>query len=217
MKKKILFNLLCFVGVCSACFGQSKDFISVYHACQKAQSSMSDNKGSKNDIQDALRLLKEAEWSSLILQDDDVKGEADMKGHMVFSPSFFAELNKGDRVYKKAREYAKEMVVSKRGGKVYLCTKCLGAGKKVTYKMNHTAKSLRVAAVPEVNGLINLSVVIQDSKGKKSMPYKITSQEFQGASCRLLDPIQMPSGRCVVYITIENKFHEPKSVDIIVE
>lgn len=206
--------IMCFytLGIC-----QSKEFLSVYQACLKAQSSMSDNEGSKSEIMDALELIKEADWASLILQDDDIRGEADMKGHMVFSTNFFAELSKGDKVYKKAREYAKEMVTSKRGGYVYLCTKCVGGGKKVTYKMNHVAKYLRVAAVPEVNGLINLSVVIQDAKGKKSMPYKITSNEFQGASCRLLDTIKMPSGRCVVYITIENKFPKSKSVAIIVE
>lgn len=215
--KRFAFILLLFMGMCTVSFGQSKGFMSVYYACLKAQSSMSDNEGSKNEIQDALRLIKQVDWSSLILQDDDVKGEADMKGHMVFSTPFFAELCKGDKVYKRAREYAKEMVASKRGGKVYLCTKCVGAGKKVTYKMNHVAQSLCVAAVPEVNGLINLSVVIQDSKGKKSVPYKITSEEFQGASCRLLETIKMPSGRCVVYITVENKFTEPKSVAIIVE
>ncbi len=215
--KRVAFVLLLFMGVCTVSFGQSKEFISVYHACRKAQSLMSDNEGSKDEIQDALKLIKQVDWSSLILQDDDVKGEADMKGHMVFSTPFFAELCKGDKVYKKAREYAKELVVSKRGGKVFLCTKCVGAGKKVTYKMNHAAKSLCVAAVPEVNGLINLAVVIQDSKGKKSMPYKITSDEFQGASCRLLEAVKMPTGRCVVYITIENKFTEPKSVAIIVE
>ena len=215
--KRIVLELLLYICVCMVSFGQSKDFMSVYRACQKAQSSMSDNEGSKVEIQDALKLIKQSDWSSLILQDDDDKGEADMKGHMVFSTSFFAELSKGDKVYKKAREYAKEMVASKRGGKVYLCTKCVGAGKKVTYKMNHAAKTLRIAAVSEVNGLINLTVVVQDANGKKSQPYKVTSDEFQGASSRLLDAIKMPSGRCVVYITIENKFPKPKSVAIILE
>lgn len=215
--RRYAFGLLLSMSVCTISFGQSKDFMSVYHACQKAQLSMSDNEGSKDEIREALKLIKEANWASLVLQDDDVKGETDMKGHMVFSTPFFAELCKGDKVYKKARKYAKELVASKRGGKVYLCTKCIGAGKKVTYKMNHVAKSLRVATVSEVNGLFNLSVVLEDCKGIKSMPYKITSEEFQGASCRLLDAIKMPSGRCVVYITIENKFTEPKSVAIIVE
>lgn len=105
--KRVSFILLVFMGVYTVSLGQSKEFISVYHACRKAQSSMSDNEGSKDEIQDALKLIKQVDWSSLILQDDDVKGEADMKGHMVFSTPFFAELCKGDKVYKKAREYAK--------------------------------------------------------------------------------------------------------------
>ena len=110
--KRIVLELLLYICVCMVSFGQSKDFMSVYRACQKAQSSMSDNEGSKVEIQDALKLIKQSDWSSLILQDDDVKGEADMKGHMVFSTSFFAALSKGDKVYKKAREYAKEMVAA---------------------------------------------------------------------------------------------------------
>ena len=136
---------------------------------------------------------------------------------MIFTTSFFNEMSKGNNVFKKAKEYAKEQAADARGGNVYLGTKCVGAGKKVTYKMNHMAKTLRVGAVAEVNGLINLSVIVKDARGHVSKSYKVTSDEYHGAPSRLLDEIKMPSGKCVVYITIENKYREPKSVAIIVE
>lgn len=216
IKQTIVTLLMCASSFTAAC-AQSQDFMKVYRACQKAQSSMSDNEGSKNEIKEALKLITDAKWSMLIMQNDDVKGEANLKGHMVFTTSFFNEMSKGNNVFKKAKEYAKELAADARGGNVYLGTKCIGAGKKVTYKMNHMAKTLRVGAVAEVNGLINLSVVIKDAKGHISKPYKITSSEYHGAPSRLLDEIKMPNGKCVVYITIENKFKEPKSVAIIVE
>ncbi len=178
---------------------------------------MNGNKGSKTEIREALKLITDAKWSMLIMQNEDVSGEANIKRHMVFTTSFFNEMTKGNKVFKKAKEYAKEQTADARGGNVYLGTKCVGAGKKVTYKMNHMAKTLRVGAVAEVNGLINLSVVIKDDRGHASKPYKVTSDEYHGAPSRLLDEIKMPSGKSVVYITIENKFKEPKSVAIIVE
>lgn len=178
---------------------------------------MSDDEGSKTEIREAMKLITDAKWSMLIMQNEDVKGEANIKKHMVFTSSFFNEMSKGNNVFKKAKEYAKEQAADARGGNVYLGTKCVGAGKKVTYKMNHMAKTLRVGAVAEVNGLINLSVVVKDARGYVSKPYKVTSDEYHGAPSRLLDEIKMPSGKCVVYITIENKYREPKSVAIIVE
>lgn len=217
MIKRTITTLLLYVSFHTTAFCQSVDFMKVYKACQKAQSSMSDDEGSKTEIREALRLITDAKWSMLIMQNEDVKGEANIKKHMVFTSSFFNEMSKGNNVFKKAKEYVREQAADARGGNVYLGTKCVGAGKKVTYKMNHMAKTLRVGAVAEVNGLINLSVVVKDARGHVSKPYKVTSDEFHGAPSRLLDEIKMPSGKCVVYITIENKYREPKSVAIIVE
>ena len=217
MIKRTITTLLLYVSFHTTAFCQSVDFMKVYKACQKAQSSMSDDEGSKTEIREALRLITDAKWSMLIMQNEDVKGEANIKKHMVFTSSFFNEMSKGNNVFKKAKEYAREQAADARGGNVYLGTKCVGAGKKVTYKMNHMAKTLRVGAVAEVNGLINLSVVVKDARGHVSKPYKVTSDEFHGAPSRLLDEIKMPSGKCVVYITIENKYRESKSVAIIVE
>lgn len=217
MIKRTITTLLLYVSFHTTAFCQSVDFMKVYKACQKAQSSMSDDEGSKTEIREALKLITDAKWSMLIMQNEDVKGEANIKKHMVFTSSFFNEICKGNNVFKKAKEYAREQAADARGGNVYLGTKCVGAGKKVTYKMNHMAKTLRVGAVAEVNGLINLYVVVKDARGHVSKPYKVTSDEFHGAPSRLLDEIKMPSGKCVVYITIENKYREPKSVAIIVE
>lgn len=217
MIKRTITTLLLYVSFHTTAFCQSVDFMKVYKACQKAQSSMSDDEGSKTEIREALRLITDAKWSMLIMQNEDVKGEANIKKHMVFTSSFFNEMSKGNNVFKKAKEYAKEQTADARGGNVYLGTKCVGAGKKVTYKMNHMAKTLRVGAVAEVNGLINLSVIVKDARGHVSKPYKVTSDEYHGAPSRLLDEIKMPRGKCVVYITIENKYREPKSVAIIVE
>lgn len=217
MIKRTITTLLLYISFYTTAFCQSVDFMKVYKACQKAQSSMSDDEGSKTEIREAMKLITDAKWSMLILQNEDVKGEANIKKHMVFTSSFFNEMSKGNNVFKKAKEYAKEQAADARGGNVYLGTKCVGAGKKVTYKMNHMAKTLRVGAVAEVNGLINLSVVVKDARGYVSKPYKVTSDEYHGAPSRLLDEIKMPSGKCVVYITIENKYREPKSVAIIVE
>lgn len=217
MIKQTIVTLLMCVSSFTAASAQSQDFMKVYKACMKAQSSMSDDEGSKSEIKESLKLITDAKWSMLIMQNEDVRGEANIKKHMVFTSSFFNEMSKGNKVFKKAKEYAKEQAADARGGNVYLGTKCVRAGKKVTYKMNHIGKTLRVGAVAEVNGLINLSVAIKDAKGHVSKPYKVTSDEYHGAPSRLLDEIKMPSGKCVVYITIENKYKEPRSVAIIVE
>lgn len=217
MRKRTIITLLLCACFHATAFCQSEDFMKVYRACQKAQSSMSDDEGSKSEIKEALKLITDAKWSMLIMQNDNVKGEAGIKKHMVFTTSFFNEMSKGNKVFKKAKEYAKEQAADARGGNVYLGTKCVKAGKKVTYKMNHIGKTLRVGAVAEVNGLINLSVVIKDAKGHVSKTYKVKSDEYHGAPSRLLDEIKMPTGKNVVYITIENKYKEPKSVAIIVE
>lgn len=107
MKNRIITTI---VGcmLCSAIFAQSNDFKQVYNACIKAQSSMSGGEGSKSEINEAVELLAKAKWSTLILQGVSAKGEADMKGHMVFTPAFLAECAKGRTVFKKAKEYADE-------------------------------------------------------------------------------------------------------------
>lgn len=220
MLKRVYIILPVLVLCALSAFSQSNDFKKVYGACLKAQSSMSDNEGSKSEIREALRMLTDADWSTLILQNEDVEDEASsMKGHMVFSASFFKEMSLGNNVFRKASEYAKEQTSAVRGSGVSLCTKCVKGNGKVTYKMNHRGRFLRVGAVAEVNGLINLSVVVKDSRDRLSPSYKVTSNEYQGARSRLLDEIRMPEdgGKCVVYITIENRTPSDRSVAIIVE
>lgn len=214
MKRITHFILLC--SVCVGAFGQSKEFENVFRACTLAQSSMSDGIGSQSEIKEACNLLTSTDWSPLILQQDSKNAEASMKNHMVFSPEFLKDVADNRKVYKKAKQYAEEQNSQQRGGNVQLCTKCIKAKQKMTYYIRGNGKLINIAAVAEVNGLINLSVIVKDSKGKET-PYKINSDEYKGASTRRLPTISLPKGYSYVYITIENKTDKNKSVAIIVE
>lgn len=214
MKRIIHLILLC--SICVDAFGQSKEFENVFRACTLAQSSMSDGIGSQLEIKEACSLLTSTDWSPLILQKNSKNAEATMKNHMVFSPEFFKDVADNRKVYKKAKQYAEEQMAQQRGGNVQLCTKCIKAKQKMTYYIRGNGNSINIAAVAEVNGLINLSVIVKDSKGKET-PYKINSDEYKGASTRRLPTINLPKGYSYVYITIENKSDKDKSVAIIVE
>lgn len=214
MKRILHLILLC--GICVGAFGQSKEFENVFRACTLAQSSMSDGIGSQSEIKEACSLLTSTEWSPLILQQDSKNAEATMKNHMVFSPEFLKDVADNRKVYKKAKQYAEEQMAQQRGGSVQLCTKCIKAKQKMTYYIRGNGKPINIAAVTEVNGLINLGVVVRDSKGRET-PYKINSDEYKGAPTRRLPTINLPKGYSYVYITIENKSDKDKSVAIIVE
>ena len=198
-------------------YAQSEDFNNVYEACKLAQTSMSYGAGSQNEIEEAASLLTTLGWAPLILQGVDIKHEVSMKNHLVFSPEFLNDVAQELSVYKRAKKYAKEQFSSQRGGDVKLCTKCIRGEGKVVYALRHRGGSFNIAAVAEVNGLINLSVIIKDEKGNESKSYKINSEEFKGASFRKLERIPIPKGNSKVYINIENKCKEDKSVAIIVE
>ena len=214
MKRILHLILLC--SICVGAFGQSKEFENVFRACTLAQSSMSDGVGSQSEIKEACSLLTSTDWSPLILQQDSKNAEAAMKNHMVFSPEFLKDVAENRKVYKKAKQYAEEQMAQQRGGSVQLCTKCIKAKQKMTYYIRGNGKPINIAAVTEVNGLINLSVIVKDGKGKET-PYKINSDEYKGASTRRLPTINLPKGYSYVYITIENKSDKDKSVAIIVE
>lgn len=214
MKRVLHLILLC--SICVGAMGQSKEFENVFRACTLAQSSMSDGVGSQSEIKEACDLLTSTDWSPLILQKNSKNAEATMKNHMVFSPEFFKDVADNRKVYKKAKKYAEEQNAQQRGGNVLLCTKCIKAKQKMTYYIRGNGKPINIAAVAEVNGLINLSVIVKDSKGKET-PYKINSDEYKGASTRRLPTINLPKGYSYVYITIENKSDKDKSVAIIVE
>lgn len=215
MKHLILIVICSVFSIIS--YAQSDDFNKVYEACKLAQTSMSFGVGSQNEIEEAANLLTTLGWAPLILQEVDIKHEVSIKNHLVFSPEFLSDVAKERSVYKRAKKYAEEQVSSQRGGDVKLCTKCIREDGKVVYALRHRGGSFNIAAVAEVNGLINLSVVVKDEKGNESKPYKINSDEFKGANFRKLEQIPIPKGNSKVYITIENKSHEDKSVAIIVE
>jgi len=214
MKRVLHLILLC--SICVGAMGQSKEFENVFRACTLAQSSMSDGVGSQSEIKEACDLLTSTGWSPLILQQDSKNAEAAMKNHMVFSPEFLKDVADNRQVYKKAKKYAEEQNSLQRGGNVQLCTKCIKAKQKMTYYFRANGKPINIAAVAEVNGLINLSAIVKDGKGKET-PYKINSDEYKGASTRRLPTISLPKGFLYVYITIENKTDKDKSVAIIVE
>lgn len=214
MRKLFFISILLFSMMS---YAQSKAFNDVFEACKLAQSSMSYMEGSKTEIKNARELLTGTSWSPLILQPFDVKYETSIKNHMVFSPEFLTDvINDSAGVYRRAKEYAKELNASQRGGSVKLCTKCIKAGKEVKYAIRHSGGKFNIATVAEVNGLINLTIEVKDAKGN-SKKYKITSEEFKGAPYRKMENIPMPEGNSVVYITIENKFKKDRSVAIIIE
>ena len=214
MKRILQLILLC--SICVGAFGQSKEFENVFRSCKLTQSSMSDGVGSQSELKEACSLLTSTDWSPLILQQDSKNAEAAMKNHMVFSPEFLKDVADNRKVYKKAKKYAEEQNAQQRGGNVQLCTKCIKAKQKMTYYIRGNGKPINIAAVAEVNGLINLSVTVKDGKGQET-PYKINSDEYKGASTRRLPTINLPKGYSYVYITIENKSDKDKSVAIIVE
>ena len=215
--RRTIITLFVSIVICTAASGQSADFKRVYNACLKAQTSMSGGQGSKNEIREAAELLKKADWSTLILQDINVDGEAEIKDHLVFTTAFFTECANGRTVFERAEEYLKEENDSIRGGKVCLCTKCIKGNSSATYGFRGYGGTINVAAVAETNGKINVYVVVKDASGHESQPYKVSSNEFKGDSQRLLDPIGLPAGMSEVYITVENKHRKAKSVAIIVE
>lgn len=213
--KRIL-HLVLLSCICVGTFGQSKEFENVFRACKLAQSSMSDGIGSQSELKEACSLLTSTDWSPLILQQDSKNAEAAMKNHMVFSPEFLKDVAGNRKVYEEEKKYAEKQNGRQHGGNVALCTKCIKAKQKMTYYIRGIGKTINIAAVAEVNGLINLSVIVKDGKGQET-PYKINSDEYKGASTRRLPTINLPKGYSYVYITIENKTDKDKSVAIIVE
>lgn len=194
---KRLLHLILLSCICIGAFGQSKEFENVFRACTLAQSSMSDGIGSQSEMIEACSLLTSTDWSPLILQQDSKNAEASMKDHMVFSPEFLKDVADNRKVYKKAKKYAEEQNAKQRGGNVQLCTKCIKAKQKMTYYIRGSGKPMNIAAVAEVNGLINLSVTVKDDKDKET-PYKINSDEYKGASTRRLPTINLPDRKSVV-------------------
>lgn len=214
MKKHILLFICLYV--CLNASGQTSDFNNLFKACVMASSSMAYGEGSMGELKEATALMTGAQWGPLLLQGVDIAGECGLKGHMVFSPSFLKGLQDNRNVFKKAKEYAAELDAAERGADLLLCTKCIKAESSVSYNLRTSGNAISVAAVSEVNGLINLEVAVLDGQGDERV-YKINSDEFKGASKRCLNGIPLPQGLSSIKITITNKTKLPKSVAIIVE
>lgn len=211
----LLILVLCALSTSNS--AQSENFSKVLRACQLAQTSMSGGEGSLSEIKDAADILAKTSWSPLILQNVDVRKEESMKNHLVFSPEFLKDVVDDRSVYRRAKEYADEQMSEQRGGNVFLCTKCIKGVGRVVYAIRHHGGTFNIAAVAEINGLINLSVVVKDAHGNESKPYKVSSNEFKGDSYRILNNIPIPKGNSVIYITLENKSKRAKSVAVIAE
>lgn len=214
---KRLSLILFYILLCYLSYAQSNDFNKVVEACILAQNSMNFGEGSQNEIEEAASLLTSLAWTPLILQEVDIKNEASIKNHLVFSPEFLSDLAKNEKVKKWAKKYAEEQIAAERGGEVKLCTKCIKREGTVIYSIRHRGGNFNIATVAESNGLFNLSVVVKDANGNESSPYKINSEEFKGASVRKLENIPVPKGNSKVIIYLENKSVGDKSVAIIVE
>ena len=89
MRRLLLLSLCSLFGTFT--YAQSDDFNKVYEACKLAQSSMSFGLGSQNEIEEAAALLITLDWAPLILQEVDIKDEASIKNHLVFSPEFLTK------------------------------------------------------------------------------------------------------------------------------
>ena len=215
MRKLVLLSIFVFLSFFAT--AQSGKFRDVAKACLLAQESMSYGEGSRQEIEEALELLMKTEWETLVLQEVDTKNEASFKGHMVFTPEFFKEVAKDSSVYKLAKKYAKEQTPVKRGGNVKLCTKCVKGGESVEYAVRYAGSNLNIAAIAEVNGLINMEIAFKDAGGKILRVYKSHSQEFSGADYREFLNVDVPKGVVMVHIIIENKSYKDKSIAIVVE
>ena len=213
MRKLLLFINILLLSIVS--YAQSNSFNNAFEACKLARTSISFGEGGKEEIKKAAKLLMKAGCNYLPLQTVNTKHEVPFKDNLVFSPEFLTNYAKDSTLKQLAEKYAKEQNAIQRGGNVQMCTKCIKGKGKVEYSLRHQGGDFFVAAVAEPNGLINLSVIVKDEKGNKKT-YKQRSNEFKGMPYRKLDSIPIPQNGSV-FITIENKSKENRSVAIIVE
>lgn len=201
-----LLSLLCFVQASA-----QTAFNKVYEGCRLAVSALSDGTGSQSTMREAAQKLKEAKWVNFNLYAVDNKGEGKIGKHMIFSDKYFTDLANNHAVKRKAREYDEERA----GDGVKLCTKVVKGGKTVTYSFNCIGgRTLRVAAVAEVNGLVNLKVKAK-RKGSNAAATerKENSDEYKGKQSRLIE-IALDKGQYIVTLEITNKSKKECSIAI---
>lgn len=208
---KTLITLICGI-ICTIYVNAQTAFDNVYEGCRLAVSALSDGTGSQSGMREAAQMLKEAKWVNFTLYAVDNKGEGKIGKHMIFSDRYFTDLADGHKVKWKAREYAED----RSGDGVKLCTKVVKGGKTVTYSFNCIGgRTLRVAAVAEVNGLVNLKVKVK-RKGSNAaaIERKENSDEYKGKASRRIE-IALEKGQYIVTLEITNKSKKECSMAII--
>lgn len=188
-------------------------FDKVYDGCCLAVSALSDGSGSQTDIRRAASLLKEANWVTFNLMQPDREKDVAIGKHLVFNENYFTDLADGHVVKRKAKEYYAE---NRSGNGVRLCTKVIKAGATVTYSFNFMGgNKLRVGAVAETNGLINLKVIAKrKGSSQQNIERKDNSNEYKGAPSRQID-VDLPKGQYIITLEITNKYNKDRSCAII--
>jgi len=188
-------------------------FDQVYDACRLAVSSLSSGAGSQEGVREAAQKLKDAKWVNFNLYAVDASGEKALGKHLLFSEKYFTDLANGHVVKRKAEEYYAER---RSGDGVRLCTKVIGGGKTVKYSFNCMGgRTLRVAVVAEVNGLVNLKVrAKKKGSAEAAVERKENSDEYKGKAYRNIS-LDLPKGHYIVTLEITNKYKKDRSVAII--
>jgi len=188
-------------------------FDKAFEGCRLAVSSMSDGAGSQGGMREAAEKLKEAKWVNFSLYAVDASGEKALGKHLQFSEKYFTDLANGHVVKKKAEEYYAER---RSGDGVRLCTKVIGGGKTVKYSFNCMGgRTLHVAVVAEVNGLVNLKVrAKKKGSAEAAVERKENNDEYKGKAYRNIS-LDLPKGQYIVTLEITNKYKKDRSVAII--
>lgn len=207
MKRLVIIQILV---LCSLTATAQTAFDNVYEGCRLAVSALSDGTGSQSGMREAAQKLKEAKWVNFNLYAVDNKGEGKIGKHMIFSDKYFTDLANNHAVKRKAREYDEERA----GDGVKLCTKVVKGGKTVTYSFNCIGgRTLRVAAVAEVNGRVNLKVKAKRKGTNTTIERKENSEEYKGKQSRKIE-IALDKGQYIVTLEITNKSKKECSMAI---
>lgn len=186
-------------------------FDNVFEGCKLAVSALSNGTGSQSGMREAAQKLKEAKWVNLSLYAIDNAGEGKMGKHLIFTEKYFTDMANNHAVKKKAKEYDEERA----GDGVKLCTKVVKGGRTVKYSFNCIGgRTLRVATVAEVNGLVNLKVKAK-RKGLNVAPIerKENSDEYKGKQSRRIE-MQLDKGQYIITLEITNKSKKDCSMAI---
>lgn len=197
------------VMLCCVCGHAQTAFDKVYEGCRLAVSALGDGTGSQGGMREAARLLTEAKWVSFQLKKAD--GEGSLGKHLYFSEKCFTDMANNHKVKRKAEEYAEERA----GDGVRLCTKVIKGSKTVQYRFSCMGnRTLQVAVVAEVNGLVNLKVRAK-KQGSQAAATERTERddEYKGAQSRRIE-MPLGDGKYIITLEVTNKSKKERSFAI---